>query len=117
MQRSFVKLEQKYKHAFRDKINKAESPDEVGGFFKDILIKLLNDIDDAFTKKHYEFIRFNPEHKKPYKFKDYLFENTPLKELLQDSDLEAIIFRLAETAQHRYRQLKGQEHHDRTIRI
>jgi len=107
---SHVKELKEIESEYREKLMEAKNPPQVVDVFIDTTFKLLKKIVPDLDLRHIEHISFAPEEEIPFHF------DKPLRELLEsyfdNSDLEQIIAKLAETAKHRYMQILHDE--DRT---
>ena len=103
---SFTKYEHHSIPLFREKINKAESIEDVKKVFsqtmrlllKDILADRLNLMDDDVVLR--------PGSKTPFALSDRLLGSKDFKTLWKGSDLPQVISRFAQSASGRYRRLE-----------
>ena len=103
---SFRKYEKKIMPQFREKMNKAESTEDVKKFFTQTVEELLNHILDRAVKFQDNDVLLLPDVKPYYQISERLQTVEPLKSYWIDSDLPHIISRLADSACGRYRHLE-----------
>ncbi len=103
---SFSKHENEVLHGFRNKMNTAESTEDVKKFFNYTVIKLLNDIFEDSVKIDYEDIRLKTDGKKSY----YRVEKGTRQERFQsiwnNSDIKRILGTFADISLKRYKHLQ-----------
>ncbi|PLV60032.1 hypothetical protein [Thermotoga sp. KOL6] len=105
---SFVKYEKELIEDYRKKLHDVKRSDEVGDVFIEFTLRFLEKVLEDFKIEDYtEDITFDPENNR-YILSERLKERIG-RELLEKSDLPAIIQRFCETATHRWRQLKADE--------
>lgn len=105
---SFVKYEKELIEDYRRKLHEVKRSDEVGDVFIEFALKLLAKVIEGFNHEEYvEDVSFEPEIE-GYKLSERL-EKLVGEELMKKSDLPAILKRFAETAAHRWKQLKSDE--------
>jgi hypothetical protein len=83
---------------FRERINRAESTEDVKNVFIQCVEKLLKDIFNGKVKVKEGDVRLIPESEPYYQISEHLQTDEPIKSYWKDSDLPHIIFRLAEPA-------------------
>jgi len=115
---SYTKCEHEVLPGFRQKINKAESTEDVKKFFVYTAIELL---ETAFKgKMHfvYEDFALMPQSKSLFFVSERLLLSNEFKSVWNNSDLPRVIHRFAESAIRRYRHLeKHPEKTDAKIRM
>ena len=102
---SFTKYENELRSLYRDRLNKAESTEDVKKFFVYTVMELFEKIFDQKIKIHYEDISLDPESKPPYRLSQHLRDNPELNLALEQSDLDVILNRMAQSAANRYMNL------------
>lgn len=104
--RSFTKYEHDSIPVFREKINKAESVEDVKKVFGQTMRLLLKDILQEPFKVRDDDIVLLPNNKTPYEVSDRLLSLENFKSLWDGSDLPQVISRFAQSASGRYRHLE-----------
>jgi len=102
---SFSKHENEVIHGFRNKMNTAESTEDVKKFFNYTVIKLLNDIFEDSVKIDYEDIRLKTDGKKSYLIEDSLLKQEQFQNIWNNSDIKRILGTLADISLKRYKHL------------
>lgn len=102
---SFTKYENELRSVYRDRLNKAESSEDVKKFFVYTVLELFEKIFDQKIKIHYDDITLDPESKPPYRLSRHLQDNPELNLSLEQSDLDVILSRMAQSAANRYMNL------------
>lgn len=106
-QLSFSKDEHEILPNFRNKINKAESTEDVKKIFAQTMGNLMGRVFDGNLKIDYEDVSLLPEGgQRPFKLSERLGGRPEFVELWENSDLPHVISRLAHTAQNRHRHLE-----------
>lgn len=111
-QLSFTKQSNEVLPGFRQKINQAESSEDVKKFFAYSVQELLQKV---FTDKidfAYADIALTPDTQPYYAVNEALLADEHFASIWQGSDLPHLIARMAETAQNRYTHLE--KHPDKT---
>lgn len=103
---SFSKHENEVLHGFRNKMNTAESTEDVKKFFNYTVIKLLNDIFEDNVKIDYEQIQLKTDGKKSYLIEDSLLKQERFQNIWNNSDLKRILGTLADISLKRYKHLE-----------
>lgn len=103
---SFSKHENEVLHGFRNKMNTAESTEDVKKFFNYTVIKLLNDIFENSVKIDYEDIHLKTDGKKSYLIEDSLLKQEPFQNIWNNSDIKRILGTLADISLKRYKHLE-----------
>lgn len=106
-QLSFSKQEQELRPEFREMLDRAESVEDVKKFYFQIVRELLSKITDkewdiAFPRD----VNLDFEKGEGWVFSDQLLDQNDLRQLMNDSDLDNILDRLAEAAWNRYHHLE-----------
>jgi len=115
---SFSKYENEVLPDFRQKINLAESTEDVKKFFVYTAKELFDNIFEGKLELEYEDISLLPGEKPYYVVSDRLRLAPDFSSVWKDSDLPRVIGRLAETSSNRYRHLeKKPEKTDAKIRM
>ncbi len=103
---SFVKYEKLLESDYRRALDDIKRPDEIWKVFVEYAFKLLKMVKEDLPDKMKKEIRFVPSGKdEVFKLSDQLLDH--LGELVEKSDLLAIINRMASSALHRYKKLKS----------
>ncbi len=100
---SHVKYEKELESAYREMLSSIKRPEEVGKAFVEFALRLLEKVDPRVNKSFADQIFFEPENENHYRLSSSL-ENL-LAEHLVNSDLPAILKRMALNAAHRYKSL------------
>jgi hypothetical protein len=111
-QMSFSKLEKEFRHVLREKINHAESTEDVKKFFAQTAGDLLEEILGDSVDIAYEAIQFDPLKKDGYVVSKGLRQSAGFAAAWKDSDLPHIVKRMAEVAMKRHKHLE--RHLDKT---
>ncbi len=91
---------------FRERMNKAESTEEVKKVFIQTVEELLNGVLDARVKVKDEDVGLLPDSKPYYKMSGRLLSDQLLKSYWTESDLPHVIHRLAQSAIGRHKHLE-----------
>ncbi|NWH06279.1 hypothetical protein HXW94_15025 [Desulfobacter latus] len=103
---SFSKHENEVLHGFRNKMNTAESTEDVKKFFNYTVIKLLNDIFKDSVKIDSEDIRLKTDGKKSYLIEDSLLKQERFQNIWNNSDIKRILGTFADISLKRYKHLE-----------
>jgi hypothetical protein len=115
---SFTKYEHEVLPTFRQKINKAESTEDVKKFFVYTAIDLLENIFEGKMNFEYEDVALLPDSKSQFAVSERIFSSEQFKSVWNNSDLPRVICRFALSAIHRHRHLeKHPEKTDAKIRM
>lgn len=109
---SFSKMEQELRPRLRQKVNAAESTEDVKKFFAQTIYELLRRILGDSVDLDHEAIRFEPLAKDGYVVTKRLRQVKGFSAAWKNSDLPHIITRMAEFASKRYKHLE--RHPDKT---
>ncbi|VBB46121.1 conserved hypothetical protein [uncultured Desulfatiglans sp.] len=109
---SFTKYENLVLPHFRDKLNKAESTEDVKKFFVQSAADLMDKILEGAVELENEDIALLPDQPPHYKISKRLLSLAPFKDIWGESDLARVFERLSESAMNRYRHL--QKHPEKT---
>lgn len=101
---SLIKYEHQVLPKLRDQLNQAESVEDVKKFFFDIIQEFLSLATGGNITADYEDVSLLPDQKPCYSLAAQVTDSVAIKELA-NSDLKAILQRLAEQAAHRYKHL------------
>lgn len=107
---SFIKIYKEVEGAYRNALNNAKTPVEVGNVFKLFATRILSEACEKVEDKDMEYISFTPEKELPFKF-EKRFRERILPDI-EKSDLDSIITKIAEAGKNRY--LKIMHDQDRT---
>jgi hypothetical protein len=105
-QLSFSGHERKLLPQFREKMNKAESTEDVKKFFVQTVEELLNGVLDARMNVEAEDVVLLPDAEPYYEMSKRLRDDELLRSYWTESDLPHVIHRLAESATGRYKHLE-----------
>ncbi|GBC59749.1 hypothetical protein DENIS_0690 [Desulfonema ishimotonii] len=103
---SVAKHEKSILPGFRNKINQAESTEDVKKFFTYTIRELLVRIFEDDTYQDYDAIELSPNAAPYYKIRKDVTPPDEFSALWNNSDVQRVIADLAETAIHRYRHLE-----------
>ena len=106
VQLSFSKQEQGARSRFRELMSQAESTEDVKKFFYQTVRDLLVDICDALPDFNIQDVQLDLDQGKGYRLSDSLLDGAGLRDKMQNSDLDAILDRLASNAWNRFRHLE-----------
>ncbi|MGQ9855352.1 MAG: hypothetical protein ACUVQF_01305 [Fervidobacterium sp.] len=106
---SFVKYEHELENEYREKLAEAKRKSDVKEFFAEYVIRLLRKINPNVPMSLIDEIKFDEKELK-YEFTGELAKI--VEEIGSQSDLKAIINRMYETAQHRYKKIEHDENLD-----
>jgi hypothetical protein len=104
---SFTKAEHKVLPGFRQKINHAESTEDVKKFFVQTFKDLFEDVFGGEMKFRYEDFNLRLDRAPHYTLSDRVLSSKNIKSVWKESDLSRVIARLAESAMHRYKHLEN----------
>lgn len=114
---SFTKYENEALHSYRQKLNSAESTEDVKKFFFYTTQSLFENVFDGKLNVEPEDITLIPESKPHFRFADRISSAELFAETWGQSDLRRVLGRFAESAASRMRHLeKHPEKTDRKIR-
>ena len=115
---SFTKYENECLPRFRQKINEAESTEDVKKFFVYTMKDFLESVFEGNVEIQYDDVSLKPHGQSPYSVSERLFSTNVFKSLWSRSDLPRVIGRFAASATRRYRRLeKHREKTDAKIRM
>ena len=103
---SFTKHEHKVLPNFRSKFNKAESTEDVKKFFVYTVMELMNNVFDGELKFEYEDCALKTDCAPFYSLSERILSSDAFQPVWTESDLQRVLYRLAESATHRYRHLR-----------
>jgi len=103
---SYVKYEHELETEYREKLAEAKRKSDVRDVFAEFVIKLIKKINPDIPLSFEEQIRFD---EKEFKFEFIDELKKVFEELSAGSDLGAIINRMFESAQHRYKKIEHDE--------
>lgn len=109
---SFSKLEQDLRPGLREKVDVAESTEDVKKFFARTVGELLERVLGQSVDLQYEDIRFDPRGKTGYTVSERLRKTEGFAAVWKGSGLPHVIKRMAEFALKRYKHLE--KHRDKT---
>ena len=115
---SFSKYENEILPSFRQKINLAESAEDVKKFFAYTAQELFKNVFAGKMTLNYDDIALQPEEEPQYTMSDRLLTSEEFTSVWKDSDLPQVLSRLAKPAVNRYRHLeKNPEKTEAKIRM
>ncbi len=112
---SHVKYEKELESAYRERLSLIKKPEEIGRVFVEFALILLEKIDQRIDKSFSDQIFFDPTNENGYRLSASL--TNLLSEHLANSDLPAILKRMASTAAHRYRSLTSDNERTNYFRL
>ena len=101
---SLTKYEHQVLPKFREQLNQAESVEDVKKFFVGTIQEFLELATEGGVAANYEDITLQPDKTPSYTLASPVKNNVAIK-ALADSDLNAVLQRMAEQASHRYKHL------------
>lgn len=104
-QLSFTKFEHELLPAYRNRLNQAESTEDVKKFFTYTVLDLFQKAFASGRSLHYEDISLKPDCKPPYALSPELENDPVVVETRKTSDLDNILDRLSQSAAKRYHHL------------
>ncbi len=117
-QLSFTKYEHEVLPDYRQKLNMAESTEDVKKFFVYTVMELLDKIFEGEMQFKYDDVALMQSSSPPYSINQRLLSTETFLSVWNHSDLPNLIERLAESAANRYKHLeKHPEKTDAKIRI
>lgn len=84
--RSFVKCEDDFRALLKEKVNSAESTEDVKKFFDQAVHRFLKTVFGEESGVRYEDVRFDPDHKNCYVISEHLRNMSDFRALWQNSD-------------------------------
>ena len=103
---SFTKIENELWPEYRDRLNKAESTEDVKKFFAYTATELLNQVlESRGAKARFEDVQLNPEGDGLFTLSSDFRESRDVSEVFHGSDLQDILERMARAAVKRYQHL------------
>ncbi len=106
-QSSFSKQEHEVRSHFRELMDQAESTEDVKKFFYQTVRDLLKEICDTLPDFiNIQDVQLDLDQGEGYRLSDNLRDEAGLRDLMHNSDLDAILNRLSEKAWNRYRRLE-----------
>jgi hypothetical protein len=103
---SFTKYEHQILPEFRQKINMAESTEDVKKFFVYTAKELFENVFEGKVDFDYEDVRLSPDCHPYCSFSERLSSQEGFASLWKNSDLSHVVGRLAKSATRRYRHLE-----------
>lgn len=114
---SFTKYENEALHSYRQRLNSAESTEDVKNFFFYTTQSLFENVFDGKLNVEPEDVTLNPESSPYFRFADRISSASLFTETWDRSDLSRVLGRFAESAASRMKHLeKHPEKTDRKIR-
>jgi hypothetical protein len=103
---SYTKYENRLLPSFREKLNMAESTEDVRNFFVFTMRELFDAVFEETLHLDKEDLSFDPEHDPPYSFGQRLTSHREFTSVWGGSDLPRVVNRMADSAVRRYRHLE-----------
>jgi hypothetical protein len=103
---SYTKYENQLLPGFREKLNMAESTEDVRKFFIYTIRDLFNAVFEEKLDMDHEDIGFDPDRDPPYYFGNRPLAHQEFSSAWNGSDLPRVVNRLADSAVRRYRHLE-----------
>ncbi len=103
---SVVKYENNILPGFRNKINLAESSEDVKNFFIQAIRELLVNLFQDNGYQDFDAIKLSPEKEPFFELNNAMVTSGEFSQMWKNSDLRHVIRRMAETAAHRHGHLK-----------
>lgn len=104
---SFTRLEQAQLPGFRERLDRAESPDEVRRFFAETMATLLSDALGTAGAVRYDDVALSPDAADGYELAPAVRAVQGFAGIWNDSDLPRIVGGFARVAEKRFRHLAG----------
>jgi len=105
--RSYTHIERELMHNYRDRLNHAESEEDVKKFFAQTIHHLLKTVMDGKVTVDHGDATLTPGAPPYYEISDRLAATDVFQELRKHSDINAVLKRFAEPAVKHYRHLQG----------
>ncbi|PLX49757.1 MAG: hypothetical protein C0613_06145 [Desulfobulbaceae bacterium] len=105
-QLSFTKIEKELLPDFRQKINQAESSEDVKTFYARTALELFDKVFEGSLSLDFDDISLQPGHDNKYSLSNRLLEASEFNEIWDNSDLPNVLQRFTETALNRYAHLE-----------
>ncbi|HEU24418.1 MAG: hypothetical protein C0176_05960 [Mesoaciditoga sp.] len=105
MMYSYTNIEKEISKNYRERLNEAKKPSEVMDIFSKTIIDLLSRINEDFAQYTLSDIKLDINSEKKYEISENLSKDPRFDYLIRESDLPAIIERLAKDAANRYLKL------------
>lgn len=103
---SYSKVEKAILHDFRNKINHAESTEDIKKFFVYIILRLFEEVFDGKITCEFEDISLRPTSEPAYQLHERLVSSGNFKDVWDNSDLPQVVGRFATVASHHHTRLK-----------
>jgi len=115
---SYTKIEHAIMPDFRNKVNHAESTEDIKKFFGYKTQELLNSVFAGRMSFNYDDILLDPENDQHFKLHNRLLASRDFNTVWNDSDLPQVVGRLAKSAANRFTRLtKNSEKTEAKIRM
>jgi hypothetical protein len=102
---SYTYLEKEISKSYRDRLNESKKPSEVQEIFSKSILTLLSKITEELGKYEVSDLKLIPLGKQKYEMSEKMKKDPRLAYLMKESDLPAIIERMAKDAANRYLKL------------
>lgn len=106
-QASYTKYEREITAEFRDRLNHAESDEDVRKFFVAAAGQLFEKAFNGQVEPHYEDIVLTPGRAPYYELRGELASSALIADAIRHSDIDDILARLAEQASHHFKHEAG----------
>lgn len=101
-QRSFTKFENALRPEYRDMVNNAESTEDVRKFFGYTVRKLFDQVFEGKVDFDHEDVLLDASGESGYRLSERLRAHPELATIWEESDLDDILQRFAQSARHRF---------------
>ncbi|BBJ27903.1 hypothetical protein [Athalassotoga saccharophila] len=105
MMYSYTHIEKEISKNYRERLNETKKPSEVMDVFSKTVIDLLSRINEDFAKYTPSDVKLDVDGETKYEISENLKKDPRFDYLIRESDLPAIIERLAKDAANRYLKL------------
>ncbi len=113
---SYVHLEREFTKPYRSELNKVKRSEEVERIFSRTVINLLSKISNDVNDSLEEYVKLTPNSSPFYKLENPLMQIEEVSSAISNSDLPAILSRLAEDAKNRYIHLINDDDRSETFK-
>ncbi len=113
---SYVHLEREFTKPYRSELNKVKRSEEVERIFSRTVINLLSKISNDVNDSLEEYVKLTPNSSPFYKLENPLMQIKEVSSAISNSDLPAILSRLAEDAKNRYIHLINDDDRSETFK-
>ncbi len=114
---SYTYLEKEISKSYRDKLNESKKPAEVQEIFSENVLTLLSKITEELGNYEISDLKLLPTEEKKYEMSERMKKDPRISYLMRESDLPAIIERMAKDAANRYLKLVNDDDRTATFKI